>query len=56
MVDIETYVNENATQFITGTKSLSDFDSYLTGLDALNLKDVTDVRSRQYARYLEALK
>ena len=56
MVDIETYVNENATQFITGTKSLSEFDSYITGLNALNLKDVVDVRSKQYARYLEALK
>lgn len=55
MVDIETYVNENATAFITGTKSLDNFDSYIEGLDALKLQEVLTVKQNQYSRYYEAL-
>lgn len=55
MVDIETYVNENATAFITGTKSLDNFDSYIEGLDALKLQEVLTVKRNQYSRYYEAL-
>lgn len=55
MVDIETYVNENATQFITGTKSLDEFDSYIAGLDALKLGDTLAVKQQQYDRYFKAL-
>ena len=55
MTDIETYVNENATAFITGTKPMGDFDSYITGLDALKLSEVQTVRQNQYNRYLSAL-
>lgn len=55
-VDIETYVKENSTAFITGTRSLSEFDAYIAGLDSLNLSQVLDVRKAQYARYLKALK
>lgn len=55
MVDIETYVNENATAFITGTKSLDEYDSYISGLDALKLSEVLSVRQSQYERYLAAL-
>lgn len=55
MVDIETYVNENATAFITGTKSLDNFDSYIGGLDALKLQEVLTVKQNQYSRYYEAL-
>lgn len=54
-VDIQTYVDENATQFITGTRSLDEFDSYISGLDNLNLSEVLQVRQDQYARYLSAL-
>lgn len=56
MVDIETYVDESATAFITGTKSLDEFDSYISGLDALNLSEVLKVKQAQYQRYLNALK
>lgn len=55
MVDIETYVNENATAFITGTKSLDNFDSYIEGLSALKLQETLDVKQKQYSRYYEAL-
>ena len=53
--DINTYVNENATAFITGNKSLSEFDNYISGLDALHLSDVLAVKQNQYNRYLSAL-
>ena len=56
MVDIQTYVDENGTAFITGTKSLDEFDAYITGLEALNLKEVLNAKSTQYGRYLKALK
>lgn len=55
MVDIETYVNENATAFITGTKKMDSFDSYIDGLSALKLQDTLDVKQKQYNRYYEAL-
>lgn len=55
MVDIETYVNENATAFITGNKNISSFDSYISGLEALKLPEVLTVRQNQYSRYLSAL-
>lgn len=55
MVDIETYVNENATAFITGTKGLDSFDSYIEGLSALKLQDTLDVKQKQYSRYFAAL-
>ena len=55
MVDIQTYVDENANAFITGTKSLDEFDSYISGLEALNLSEVLAVKQAQYQRYLSAL-
>lgn len=55
MVDIETYVNENATAFITGTKAMSDYETYMTGLEALHLTDVLGVKQAQYDRYRAAL-
>lgn len=55
-VDIETYVKENATAFITGTKSLNEFNDYIAGLESLNLSKVLEVRKAQYERYLKALK
>lgn len=55
MTDIQTYVDENATAFITGTKSLDNFDSYIEGLDTLKLQEVLTVKQNQYSRYYEAL-
>ena len=55
VVDIETYVDENAAAFITGTKTMDEFDSYISGLQALNLSEVINVRQNQYKRYLAAL-
>ncbi len=56
MTDIQTYVDENTAAFITGTKSLSDFDSYVSGLNSLNLSAVLTAKQTQYDRYASALK
>lgn len=55
MTDIQTYVDESAAAFITGTKSLEEFDGYISGLDSLNLSAVLEAKKSQYSRYLSAL-
>ena len=56
MTDIQTNVDENATAFITGNKSLdSDFDAYISGLEALNLPAILEIKQQQHDRYLKAL-
>lgn len=55
MTDIQTYVDESAAAFITGTKSLDEFDGYISGLDSLNLASVLEAKKTQYGRYMNAL-
>ncbi|MCR5476090.1 MAG: extracellular solute-binding protein [Lachnospiraceae bacterium] len=56
LTDLQTNVAENATAFINGTKDLNtDFDAYLSGLESLNLGEVTAIRQKQYDRYRKAL-
>jgi putative aldouronate transport system substrate-binding protein len=55
MTDIQTYVDESAAAFITGTKSLDEFDGYISGLDSLNLSAVLEAKKSQYSRYMSAL-
>lgn len=54
-VDIQTYVDEMAVSFITGATPLDQFDSYLSNLEAMNVKSVLDVRAAQYDRYKTAM-
>ncbi len=56
MEDLNTYTNTSATEFITGTRSLDEFDAYVKGFDSLNLQEVLAVKQAQYDRYLAALK
>lgn len=47
--NINSYVDQNALQFITGNKSLDkDWDSYLKGLEALNLKSYMEIMQKAY--------
>ena len=55
MTDIQTKVDESATAFITGTRPMSEFEAYLGELESLNLPAVTEIRKKQYDRYLKAL-
>jgi len=47
--NIENYVQQNSLQFITGAKSLDkDWDSYVKGLDQLNLKRYLEIQQQAY--------
>ena len=52
MVDLQTYVDERAVAFISGTASIEDeFDSYISTLQSLQLEEVLKVKQAQYDRY-----
>lgn len=55
MVDIQTYVNEMAVSFVTGTTPLSEYDAYLEALDRMNLPEMLEIRTAQYERFSNAL-
>ena len=57
MVDLQTYVDERAVAFISGTVSIEDeFDSYISTLQSLQLEEVLKVKQAQYDRYAAAMK
>lgn len=56
-VDIQTYVDENAIAFITGTKNLeADFDAYIQTLENMQIGEMLKVRQAQYDRFAAATK
>ena len=56
MVDIDTFVNENAVLFITGSKNLEDdFDTYIATLESMGIEEMLKVRQAQYDRFAAAL-
>lgn len=47
--NIENYVQQNALQFITGSKNIdTDWDSYVKGLDGLGLKRFLEIQQNAY--------
>jgi putative aldouronate transport system substrate-binding protein len=56
-VDIQTYVDEKAVAFITGTSNLEeDFDQYIATLDSMQIGEMLKVRQAQYDRFAAATK
>lgn len=55
MVDIQTYVDEMAVSFITGTTPLSEFDSYVDALNRMNLPELLKIKQAQWERYVSAM-
>ena len=56
-VDIQTYADENAIAFITGTKNLeADFDAYIQTLENMQIGEMLKVRQAQYDRFAAATK
>lgn len=55
-VDIQTYVDEMNVAFISGTTSLDQFDSYISTLNSMGLKDLLKVKQEQYSKYKAAQK
>lgn len=56
LVDITTYVDEMNVAFITGTTDLNTFDSYLSTLDNMGLKELLKVKQQQYDRFVSSTK
>ncbi|HEY9337889.1 MAG TPA: ABC transporter substrate-binding protein, partial [Kribbella sp.] len=47
--NIDNYVQQNALQFVTGSKNLdTDWDSYVKGLDGLGLKRYLEIQQTAY--------
>ena len=55
MVDIQTYVDEMAVAFVTGTTPLSEYDAYVDALNKMNLQDLLKVKQAQWDRYAKAM-
>ena len=57
MVDLQTYVDERAVAFISGTASIEDeFDSYIETLKGMQVEELIKVKQAQYDRYAAAMK
>ncbi|MCR4875902.1 MAG: extracellular solute-binding protein [Clostridiales bacterium] len=55
MVDLQTYVDERAVGFISGTYSIEDeFDSYIAALQGLQVEELLKVKQAQYDRFAAA--
>lgn len=47
--NIENYIQQNALQFVTGSKNIdTDWDSYVKGLDGLGLKRYLEIQQTAY--------
>ncbi|MNF06849.1 hypothetical protein D3C80_2068910 [compost metagenome] len=47
--NIKDYIDQSTLQFITGNKSLDkDWDAYVKGLEALNIKGYLDILQKSY--------
>lgn len=52
--DIVTYISENWTAFVDGSKPMSEWDNYVAGCKAIGLEDMMEVYQASYDRYLES--
>ena len=52
--DIETYTQENIAKFITGGKSLDEFDDFVATLKDLNIDRLIEIEQAAYDRYLNS--
>lgn len=49
--DIQSYLNENIALFITGQRSLDEWDDYVADIEAMNIKGYMDIYNTLYERY-----
>ncbi|NLO48211.1 MAG: hypothetical protein GX111_07845 [Clostridiales bacterium] len=52
--DIITYISENFTLFLDGSKPFSEWDSYVQGIYSLNFQSIIDTYQVAYERYLSS--
>lgn len=53
-LDLNTYVDENMTAFVFGTRSLSEWDDYVAGFETLRVNELLTILNAAYGRYIEA--
>lgn len=53
MTDINVFLDENVTAFITGNRSLSEFDQFRDELKALKIEEALEIQRAAYKRYQE---
>ena len=51
MADIKTYKDESIDGFITGTKSLNEFDQYVAQLKGMGIEEVLDIYNKALEKY-----
>jgi len=51
--DVVTFIAENFSSFLDGSKSFSEWDSYVEGLNNIGLKTIIDVYQEAYEAYLQ---
>lgn len=51
MNDINTYVSENTTAFVTGERSLEEWDAYVEQIKAMNLETAQAIEEAAYERW-----
>lgn len=51
--DIQSFVNENVLQFITGEKSLDEYDEFIATLGEMNIERCIELKQAALTRYLE---
>ena len=56
MTDLETYIDENIAAFIKGTKSMDEFDAFVTGLDDFNIDELQGYYQTRYERQMASMK
>ena len=52
---LDNYVRENFAQFVTGGRSLDEFDAYQEELKAMGIEELLDILQRGYAPYIESV-
>jgi len=50
--DIETYMDENISKFVTGDKTLEEFDDFVSTLKQMNVDRCTELQQAAYDRYM----
>lgn len=53
MTDIYTYLTENVTAFINGSRSLDEFDQFRADLESMGINEALEIKRASYARYKE---
>ena len=52
MSDIETRINETIVHFITGEKSMDEWDAFLDELNGMGLDDARQIQQQAYDRFM----